>query len=428
MKGSPGAVTAAVFAVDITPPIGTWLDGYGARKGASTAIHDPLFATLLVIKTGRAGLALVALDLVAVTLGFTTRLRAVLAPVLEIPPDAILVAATHTHSGPAGFIGRVPLLSSPEDPVLEEMILREIAGAAIWTMSHLQPVQIGFGRGEVHDIGRNRNDPVAGLTDFEAGVLRVDDLSGRPLAVLTNYGCHPTVLGPENLAISADYPGAARAALNKIYPGAVFLFTNGASGDVSTRFTRRGQGFAEVERLGNILAGEVLKVMQVVNPLEEVTLSFRVSPLRLRLRHFPSAEMAQQQIDLLENELAGMRAAGLSHGLIRKAVTRLEGAQGQLAMTQAFSGTDAVDSQLQALRIGPLALVALPGEPFTSIVLEIKSHSPAQPTFVISYGNDYRGYFPDAVAVTAGTYEALVSPYDETVSEQLIQAALALLK
>jgi neutral ceramidase len=428
MADQPGTVTAAVLAVDITPPIGTWLDGYGARKGASDDIHDPLHATLFVLKTASAGVALVTFDLVAVTLKFTNRLRAALVPVLEIPPEAILVSASHTHSGPAGFIGRVPMLSSAEDPVLEEIFLRKLSGAAVWAKNHLQPVKLSMGQGEIHDLGRNRNDPTAGLTDYEVGVLRVDDLRGQPLAVLMNYGCHPTVLGPENLAISADYPGAARAALGKIYPGTVFLFTNGATGDVSTRFTRRGQGFGEVERMGNILAGEVLKVMQVVTPIEEVTLSGRVSPLRLALRHFPSAEAAQQKIEQLQAELAAMRAAGLPHGEIRIGVTKLEGAQGQLAMAQVFAGADGVDTQLQVLRIGPLALVALPGEPFTRIVLDIKKQSPVHPTFVVSYGNDYRGYFPDAVSVAAGTYEALISPYNETVGSQLVQAALSSLK
>jgi hypothetical protein len=46
---------------------------------------------------------------------------------------------------------------------------------------------------------------------------------------------------------------------------------------------------------------------------------------------------------------------------------------------------------------------------------------------VVSYANDYRGYFPDAASITAGTYEALTSPYDESAARQLAQAALALL-
>jgi hypothetical protein len=418
---------AAVMPVDVTPPIGTYLDGYGARKNPSNDIHDPLFATLLMFKAGNNGVAVVTMDLVGITLSFTEKLKAALSPVLGIPEDAILVSAIHTHAGPVGFMGRVPLLGNVDDPVLQEIYLRKLKGAAVWVKDHLQPVHLGIGRGEIHDIGRNRNDPETGLMDAELGVLRVDDVNGQPLAVLMNYGCHPTVLGPENLAISADYPGAARTALKRIYPGSAFLFTNGASGDVSTRFTRRGQGFAEVERMGNILAGEVLKVMQVVTPVEEVVLSSRVTPVQLTLRHFPPVDVAQKQIETLEVELEQKRATGLPAGEIRKAVTKLEGAHGQLDMAQSYGDTKTVNTLVQMLRIGPMALVTMPGEPFTHIVLEIKKHSPIHPTFVVSYGNDYRGYFPDAVSVAAGTYEALTSPYDETAGDKLVQTALALL-
>ena len=419
--------TAAVIRVEITPPIGTRLDGYGARKDASNDVHDPLYATLLLIKSGVDGVALVTLDLLAVSLPFTEKVRAALAPMLEIPAEAILVACMHTHAGPVGFLERVPLLDSNEDPLLQEICLRKLAGAASWASKNLQPVRLGLGRGEVHEIGRNRNDPQAGPADAEVGILRLDDLHGRPLAVLMNYGCHPTVLGADNLAISADFPGAARIALNKIYPETVFLFTNGASGDVSTRFTRRGQGFSEVERMGHILAGEVLKVMQSVTPLEAVSVSGRIIPMTLPFRPLPDETAAREQVTRLEAELAQMKSEGRPHGEIRKAVTKLEGAQAQFIMAQSMQGQVAGETQIQVLRIGPLALVSLPGEPFTHTVLEIKKRSPVQPTYVVSYGNDYRGYFPDVESVAAGTYEALISPYDETIGDQLIQAALSLL-
>ena len=418
---------AAVISVDITPPIGVRLDGYGARKDPSNDIHDPLFATLLVFKAGEKCVALVTLDLVAVTLEFTNRVRASISHELGISEDSILVSASHTHSGPAGFLGRVPILSHVEDPVLQEICLRRLAGAALWCNNHFQPVRISLGRGEVHDIGRNRNDPVAGLTDYEVIVLRVDDAAGRPLAVLMNYGCHPTVLGPDNLAISADYPGAARLALNKIYPRTVFLFTNGATGDVSTRFTRRGQGYSEVERMGHILAGEVLKVIQIATPVDEVALSGQIHPVHLDYRQFPSEVDAQAQLEQLEADLAKMQSTGLPHGEIRKAVTRVEGAQAQLSMIKNYGSTSFAETQVQVLHIGPLALVAMPGEPFTRTVMDIKAQSPAQLTAVVSYANDYRGYFPDAASISAGTYEALTSPYDESAAKLLAQAALVLL-
>ncbi|HTX79000.1 MAG TPA: hypothetical protein VMC62_05000, partial [Longilinea sp.] len=186
MVTQKGTYYAAAMPVDITPPIGSYLDGYGARKDPSDDIHDPLFATLLMLKTGDNGVAVVTLDLVGAVLSFTTKLKAALSPVLGIPEDAILVSAIHTHAGPVGFMERVAMLSNAADPALQDIYLRKITGAAAWVKDHLQPVHLGVGRGEIHDIGRNRNDPEHGLMDAELGVLRVDDTDGRPLAVLMN--------------------------------------------------------------------------------------------------------------------------------------------------------------------------------------------------------------------------------------------------
>jgi neutral ceramidase len=417
---------AAVIPIEITPPIGVRMEGYGARKDPSNDVHDPLYATLLVLKSGNSGVAIVSFDLLAVALTFTSRLRAALSPIIGIPQQGIFVAATHTHSGPAGFLGRIPLLSGDEDPLLQEVALRRVTGAGIWASQHLQPAQLAIGVGHVQGIGLNRNDPVNGLADDEVTILRVDGADGQPLAVLMNYGCHPTVLGPSNLAFSADYPGAARAELKKIYPRTAFLFTNGATGDVSTRFTRRGQGFDEVERVGRILAGEVLKQLQLVTPAQEADLSGQVSPIKLALRPLPPLEIAQQQLDQLQAELEDARRADRPPGEIRKAITKVEGAQIQLTRVQSEAHAAFVETQIQLIKIGPLALLAIPGEPFASTVLAIKAKSPIRPTAVVSYGNDYRGYFPDAAAIDAGTYEALTSPFDETAADQLAQTCLAL--
>jgi len=418
---------AAAVAVEITPPIGVRMDGYGARLKPSQSIHDPLYASLLVLKSGERGVALVSLDVIMVPLAYTRQIRAMLSERLGIPPEAVLVAAIHTHSGPAGFVkSRLPL-ETEEDPVLKEMTLRKLAGAAEWAARNLQPARLRLGRGELNDLGRNRNDPLAPM-DTALTVLRVDAENGRPLAVMLNFGCHPTVLGHDNLAISADYPGAARAALQKIYPGAVFLFLNGASGDISTRFTRRGQGFDEVERLGNMLAGEALKVMQTAADLPATPLAGKTQALRLPYRRFPPVEEAQRQLAALQAELEQMRANGRPDGDLRRAFTRVEGAQAQLVMAQTYGEKTYADTEMQVLRIGDLAVVGIPGEPFTRIVLDFKADSPLPHTIAVSYANDYSGYFPDRASVLAGSYEALISPYDESVGERLAQAAVEALQ
>ena len=263
--------------------------------------------------------------------------------------------------------------------------------------------------------------------DPEVLVLGIEDPQGPPIAVMMNYGCHPTVMGYQNLYFTADFPGAARAALRQLYPETLFLFTNGASGDVSTRFTRRGQTFAEVERLGRLLAGEVLKRMQTLTPLGDPELRASTLDVELKFRPFPDEATAQREETRLQAELDRLKASAAAHGEIRRATTRVEGAAGQRLMAKELGGRASNPSQIQVLSIGDLALVGLPGEPFTRTVQEIKTLSPRPFTAVVSYANDYQGYFPDAGSIAQGSYEALISPYGAEVADWLRDSAMGLL-
>lgn len=419
--------TAAAVELDITPPPGYKLDGYASRTEISPGMHDPLMGQILLLKSEEKQIMLICLDLVGVSLDFTTWLRQEIQQSIGIPPEHLLIACSHTHSGVAGFMPPQPGIPSCLDPDLQHKVGNQLISAARMAYQQLQPAQLGIGRGNVEGIGLNRNDPYA-TVDNEVIVLRVDSNSGDPLAVLMNYGCHPTVLGYSNLFYSADYPGAARTNLRKIYPNTLFMYTNGASGDVSTRFTRREQTFQEVERLGRILAGEVLKIMQTITTHPASYLASLITPIELNFRSFPPELEATQELERLQSELQALKAAGANHGDIRKATTRVEGATGQLLMHKDLAGITSYTSQLQVMIIDELALVGLPGEPFSRTVLEIKQKSPLPNTAVVSYANDYRGYFPDADAIERKSYEALVSPYGAEVSALLCDTALELIR
>jgi neutral ceramidase len=418
---------AAAVEVDITPPVGTLFAGYHARKGTSLGVHDPLLAQLLLLQSGDGHIVLITMDLLGVGLSFAQRVRAGIEEAIRVPGHATMIACSHTHSGPAGFLPPLVDVRPPEDPELQNIAARKLIGAALWARQRLQPALLGVGRGEVEDIGRNRNDPVKGLLDTQVTVVRVDDAQGQPLAVMMNYGCHPTVMGYQNLLLSADYPGAARAALRRIYPYTIFMYTNGASGDVSTRFTRREQTFGEVDRMGRILAGEVLKVMQFIVTQDVVPLEAHAVPVELKFRSFPGVEEAQSRVGELQAALDQLKAAGAPHGELRRAITRLEGAAGQVVLARQLGGGTHTSSEVQVLKMGDLALAGLPGEPFTGTVLEIKERSASLHTAVISYANDDQGYFPDPASVAAETYEALISPYGVDVADMLRDVALQFL-
>ena len=421
-----GQLLASAVQVDITPPVGHGFDGYAARAGKSLGVHDPLLGQLLFLRSGDKQIALIALDLIGVSLEFTRKVRAGIEQAVGIPLDCTLIACSHTHSSAAGFMPLNPGITTTIDLELQEVVARQLIGAAIWAENQLQPAALGFGRGKVEGVGLNRNDPEQPI-DSEVTVVRIDAASGQPLAVIMNYGCHPTVLGYQNLQYSADYPGAARSTLRKVYPDTIFMYTNGASGDISSRFTRREQSFNEVERMGRILAGEVLKVMQTITTQSVQTLESQLVPVELKFRTFPGRAEALQELDHFKQELEVLKASHAPHGEIRKAVTRVEGAAGQALMAKELEGRSGNKSQLHLVKIGDLALVGLPGEPFTRSVLEIKQGSPYVNTAVLSYANDYQGYFPDRVSIAMGSYEALISPYGPEVAERLSQAALDLL-
>ncbi|MFN2147270.1 MAG: neutral/alkaline non-lysosomal ceramidase N-terminal domain-containing protein [Anaerolineales bacterium] len=420
---SDSKVQASVVQVDITPPVGIPMEGYGAREGVSQGVHDPLVAQLLMLEGASRRLILVAADLLGIRLGVTRNLRTAIEQAIG-PSDGVMIACSHTHSGPAGFMPEVPGLRTYSDPDFQHFVERKIAGAALQASRQLVPVRLGWGSGRVRGIGTNRNDPDSDRLDDELLILRVDDSEGQPLAVLMNYGCHPTVLGQDNLLLTADFPGAARSILARIFPDTVFLFTNGASGDVSTRFTRREQTFTEAERMGSILAGGVLGTMQKVESRSSATLDCRTHALEVPFREFPPAEESQGRIDELQHRLDAMKAEGASHGDLRRVFTQWQGAVGQSKMRESLAGQSSIQTELQIFHIGEGALMGLPGEPFTQSVLRIKQDSPFLYTGVVSYCNDEIGYFPDAESFRDETYEALISPFQQDVATLIEETSL----
>ncbi len=421
------SLLAAAAEVEITPPVGVWLEGFVERQEPSRGVHDPLLAQVLLLRRGGEAVALVSVDLLGVRLDFTDRVRKGIHGATGVPEANILLACSHTHGGPTGFLSGLPVIHTPEDPALVQAVERKLVGAAGEAARRLRPARLGVGHGRVRGLGANRNDPDNGLFDDEVIVLRVDGAGRDPIAVWMNFGCHPTVMGYENLWITADYPGAARAALQRIYPETIALFANGASGDVSTRFTRREQTFAEVDRLGGQLADEVKRVAESIVPEDGGGLAGRLEALELPFRSFPPAGEVQWEIDRLQAELAGLVQAGAAHGAIRRAHTRAEGALTRQGLILELEGHDRFRTQVQRLTVGPLTLIGLPGEPFTRIVLDIKARAGRAHTAVVSYANDEAGYLPDREAFSTGTYEAFISPYQDDVAERVVDRVVGLL-
>lgn len=411
----------------ITPPIPCGMGGYAARSGPAEGVHDPLFARALVLEAGGERLGIITCDILHLERPVVEAARERAAALTGIPPERVMLLASHTHSGPSPG----DWSTHPSPPEYRAWLPLQLAGCLLQATRQMAEVEVAWAEAPVEGLGKNRTDPDLPFDPM----LRLLALlaGGRPRAVLLNYGCHPTVMGPENRLISADWPGAAVAALRRALGDDVWVgFAQGCAGDVSPRFTRREQSFAEVERHGWLLAGAALTALgQLGGPAggslsRPLRLGARSRVVRLEARRLPSAEEAALQVESARARVAELEAAGASHAELRIAQTALQGAE--LALRYATEGIPVdLNCEVQAFAIGDAALVSLAGEPFSALGQAIRSRSPFAVTLVAGYGNGYCGYIPDRAAFARGGYEALSAPSEPGSGERLVDAAADLL-
>jgi hypothetical protein len=244
------------------------MGGYDNRKGRCVGTRDMLYTRALSLSDGKETAVIITNDLLCVDGDMTLKIRNSLRNKFEINEKNVLVCATHTHSGPGVIPWDLTGLggdNSEENQEIKDKITECIITNAEKSLVNMKPVKIGFGCSECRDVASNRADP-SGVTDYSIGVISVMDNLHKPVAVIVNYACHPTVLGAENLYISADYPGVVQSKLTEHFGGEIVpMFINGACGNQSTRFTRKGQGFDEVERMGEILYRKTLAALNSIN-------------------------------------------------------------------------------------------------------------------------------------------------------------------
>lgn len=252
---SGGSFLAGAAAVDITPDVKAMKvpsSGYGARGNKSMrGVHDPVKCKALVVSDAKHKAAIVTCDLIGISVQLREKVLAEVSG-LGITDQNLMLTASHTHSGPGAMMKNAiaGLVFGFYNDKLTQMTADKIAAAIQTADAHLEPATLRIGETMLPDLVRNRRDPAGSynystrrfssaydprhprnLTDPALTVLRFDNASGKPLAVLFHFAMHATVFGPDNMLISADWPGAAQAKIETALPGTVALYMNGAEGD-----------------------------------------------------------------------------------------------------------------------------------------------------------------------------------------------------
>ena len=392
--------------------------------------HDDLFARALVLDDGRQKVALLSVDAIGYDnsiLGkgrhFTRQLRRHVAARTGLSADAIMLAATHAHSAPE-TIGLTPFRDVMGVPEWLENHLQELVETVVDAWKNRAPARAFAGVTQVDGIARYRRIvlksgklsvhgalpppeqvAVPWQLDERLNLLWFERENGAPCAALMNYTAHPVVamLLPQ---VCADYSGAASTLVERQLPGAVCLFTNGAAGNINS--VKVSTNFDDVALLGRKLgtaALDKIAALRAGRPLPDTSLDIRSARIELEARPCPPLAQA-----------------------LRAASANAIGKDGTLTRLALKLASGPLRGEIQAVRLGPIRWISLPGEPFVETGLALKL---AGANFVVGYANGYLGYFPLRRAYEEGGYEVIQGAWSRGApgsAERLQTAGINLLR
>jgi neutral ceramidase len=387
---------AGLASIIITPEEPVWMAGYGVRDRPSEGTLHDLWAKALALEDAQGNLVvLVTTDLLGFPQNISNRIRDQLAIQYGLKRSQIVLSSSHTHGGPVlmdALFDIYPFGSEHIEIIkrysdnLEKQIV-ELTGKAIDSMV---PAKLFSENGVVRFQVNRRNNPVAtlfreselkGPIDHSLPVLKVAGASGEVMAVVFGYACHPTTL--VGYQFSGDYAGFAQIEIERLHPGAVAMFFQGAGADMDP-VPRRTIPLAR--QYGLELAAAVDRVLQEdMKELEPLILT-AYSEVNLAFSDPPGRE-----------ELTKLKDEGTGY-MQRWAVSQLA----RLAEKKPFPAY--YPYPVQIWRLGNQPVMILGGEVVVEYAIELKKLFGYE-IFVMGYANDVMSYIPSETVIQEGGYE-----------------------
>lgn len=444
---------AGAARVDITPPLGTFINGDFVTHYA-THIHDPLYAKALVLQQGGMAIAVVIVDICLMTKEYIDEIKAGITEQTGIPFQHILISSTHTHA--AGSVAPVFLVSA-DLPYMNKLtgLVRQ---AVLEAKQNLKPAKIGFGSVDVPEHVRCRRyfmkegfkpfNPVSGLLDkvktnpFGSGkyiiksvakpdpqvtFIVVKGVDDNWISLLANYSLH-YVGDWKNGTISADYFGEFSSHIQrKLNAGDDFvgMMSNGTSGDINiwdfeNTATYPTGNFMKSRLIGHDIAekvyGEIDHIQWESDP--EILVQYEEMDVDVRKPDNDTLEKAKQLIASSDYEHLVVDEAGLTSIFAREQVLLAE-------------LPDQLLFPVQVLKIGSLVIAAVAAEVFAETGLWLKASSPYKKYFTIGLANGNLGYLPPDHEMARGGYETWrcrTSKLEENTEEKVKNKIIELIE
>jgi len=437
-----GDLQVGAASVKITPPLGVPMAGYYFGRSAE-GVHDDLYAKAIVLEKGGVKAALVALDLISTKRDFVEAARQEIEQTTGIPGDHVMISATHAHTGPvlSGRSTRTNDLGGKRTSAQEytASLPNRIAESVQAAHGRLVPAKVAAGLGHEDQLSFNRRfhmkdgtvgwnpgklnpniiRPV-GPIDPDVPVVYLETRKGRSIATYVNFTMHLDTVG--GLQISADYPYTISRLLADFKgPEMLTVFTIGTAGDINhlnVKWAHRQKGHGEAARIGTILAAEVFKTFERLEPLDPGRLAARSEIAKL-----PLPDIEPGDVEKAREVVARRRERSSNRP------TFLETVNAYKVLDVAARKGKPLQAEVQVIALGQdIAWVGLPGEIFVEIGFAIKRASPFKYTVVAELANGSIGYVPTKRAYPEGNYEVVSARCAEGSGELLADAALRLLR
>ena len=465
MAASP-SLRAGAALVDITPKAGTHLGGTWGVLRAAQVVAEPLYARALVFESGGRKLCFVAPDLEIVTRKYTDRIREAASAQCGLEPDAVMVHFPQPHSTPpvGNFIlgDELPGIP-PEHEYLRgsqseycEFAVAKIIEAIVQANDDLRPVKIAAGSAVRADLAFNRRGitrdgkatmpwlyssqqkPLGptdiryleGPMDPEVGVLCARDDDLHMVAMLLHYTCHPVnVFALTKHVVSPDWPGIwAEQMQERFGPECIPLVLNGCCGNINPWPPFTPDFVPDHRRMGRELAETAGSVIQTLEFRDTAALDWRVRNLKLPLKKANPEDRAKA-----EKLLADHPEPVWDDGNPPRVGHEWMDAAMLMSVEIERERSPDYDYEIQVLRVGDVAFVGLPGEPFVEGQLAIKIGSPAYPTYVAHGTTDFSGYIAPRESYPHGGHEIRTTPakwakLEPGALERIAETAVDMLK
>ena len=435
---------------NITPSIGTPIIGYYIERRAE-GVLDELEVNAVAFKNGASSAIIMSIDNCGLGKAKLDPIRKKISELTGVSADGVFIHCTHTHTGPGAS-----LTFGDNDEILKEywiMLERKCIDAAYLAMQDIKPAKIGYGIGEAKRIafirrfrmkdgsimtnpGVNNPDIVApiGEVDERVNVVRIDRENAESI-VIANFGNHPDTVGGS--LISADWPGFTRRFVEKAIENTKCICLNGMQGDVNhvnvhptggdfndmfNDFDGCSRGYGHARHIGRVLAGAVMQVYDKVNYVESDEIKFLKEDVDIP-SNMPTAEELPLARKYVELHRTGKDSEIPYKGMMLTTVV----AEAE-RMLQLEHGPEFFTLPITVVKIGKIAFVGLPGEPFTGIGRAVKDTEGYDLILPCCCTNHSAGYFPMTDAYTEGGYEARGSRFKAGVADRVIEKSKEMLK